>query len=326
MASIRKKDNGSYEAMVSRKGVRRSRSFRTKAQAAAWAVDVERDILSNKYSGIQNRPFADLLQQYASKVSPTKRGCRWEVLRIDAMCRDPIAAVMLPDLSSVDFVDFRDRRLKVVSPGTVLREFNLLNHAINVAIDEWGWLSENPLKSVKRPKPPPARDRRLSQDEIDRLLYALGYEFDSNPGTVSARVGAAMLFAIETAMRAGEVCGLTWRDVDLDARVAFLPKTKNGFSRKVPLSAEAIRLIGQMDKCSESVFNLQTSQVDVLFRKAVKRSMIDDLHFHDTRAEAITRLAAKVDILTLARISGHRDLRQLQIYYRESMEDVAKRI
>ncbi|WP_181258116.1 hypothetical protein [Nitrosomonas aestuarii] len=72
------------------------------------------------------------------------------------------------------------------------------------------------------------------------------------------------------------------------------------------MSAEAVRLIGQMDKDSESVFNLQTSQVNALFRKAVKRSVIDDLNFDDTRAEAITWLSAKVDILTLARITGSR--------------------
>ncbi|PTN13196.1 hypothetical protein [Nitrosomonas aestuarii] len=60
------------------------------------------------------------------------------MLRINAICRDPVVAVMLPDLSAVDFVEFRDRRLEVVLPGTVLREFNLINHAINVAIDELG--------------------------------------------------------------------------------------------------------------------------------------------------------------------------------------------
>ena len=326
MASIRKKSNRSYEAMVSRRGVRRSKSFRTKAQAAAWAADVEREIMANKYSGVQNRPFADLLQQYAARVSPTKRGHRWEVLRIDAMCRDPLGSVMLPDLLPVHFAEYRDRRLQVVSAGTVLREWNLISHAINVAIKEWGWLSDNPLNSVKRPKEPPPRERRLSEDEIERLLFALGYEYSSTVDTVSARVGAAMLFAIETAMRAGEICGMVWGDVDLDKRVAHLPKTKNGFARVVPLSAEAVRLINQMDRESSRVFNLSASQIDSLFRKAKVRALIEDLHFHDTRAEAITRLSAKVDILTLARISGHRDLRQLQVYYRESMEDVAKRI
>lgn len=162
-----------------------------------------------------------------------------------------------------------------------------------------------------------------------RLLFALGYEYMDKPDTVSARVGASMLFAIETAMRAGEIASLTWDSVDIDKRVAKLPMTKNGFPRNVPLSAEAMRIIDQVKSVTESVntvFNLRTDQIDALFRKAKGRAIIDDLHYHDTRGEAITRLAKKVDILTLARISGHRDMRQLQIYYRESIEDIAKRI
>ena len=102
--------------------------------------------------------------------------------------------------------------------------------------------------------------------------------------------------------------------------------TKNGFARDVPLSTEAIRILNQVKEDTESVFNLTSGQIDSLFRKAKKRALIDDLHFHDSRAEGITRLAQKVDILTLARISGHRDLRMLQIYYRESAEDIAKKL
>lgn len=158
-------------------------------------------------------------------------------------------------------------------------------------------------------------------------MLALGYDQNSKPETVTARVGAAMLFAIETAMRAGEIVALTWENVDLGKRVAHLPKTKNGFPRDIPLSAEAIRIMCQVKlDGSESVFNIRSDQVDALFRKAKKRAMIENLTFHDSRAEAITRMAKKVDIMTLARISGHRDIRILMVYYRESAEDIAKRL
>lgn len=56
----------------------------------------------------------------------------------------------------------------------------------------------------------------------------------------------------------------------------------------------------------------------------VARALIDDLHFHDTRHEGITRLSRRLPILALARAVGHRDLRMLQIYYNESGEDLAK--
>ena len=111
--------------------------------------------------------------------------------------------------------------------------------------------------------------------------------------TVSARIGAALLFAIEMAMRAGEIAGLTWDRVDLDKRTARLIETKNGTKRDVPLSAEAIRLINQVRSDSDNIFNLTASQIDVNFRAAKARAMITDLHFHDSRHEAITRLAKK---------------------------------
>lgn len=325
MASFRKKKNG-WEAMVAKKGMRKSRTFPTKGQAMAWAVDVERDIDRGEYAKVVNRPFADLLQHYAVKVSPTKKTCDWELRRIDFLITDPIAKVMLPELQSMHFAEFRDRRLAQVSAATVLRDWNLLSHVMNKAVNEWKWIMINPLKGVTRPKEPPARERRISADEIERLLYALGYDYDRPAKTASCRVGAALLFAIETAMRVGEICKLTWQDVDLEKRTAHLSETKNGYPRDVPLSNEAMRLMQQVKNDHDTVFNLRTSQVDALFRKAKARALIEDLHFHDSRAEAITRLSRKVDILTLARISGHRDLKMLQVYYRESMADVAKRL
>ena len=55
--------------------------------------------------------------------------------------------------------------------------------------------------------------------------------------------------------------------------------------------------------------------------------MLGDLHFHDARATALTLLSRKVDVMTLAKISRHKDINLLQnTYYRESAENIAKRI
>lgn len=326
MGTIRKK-GVAYEAAVARRGVRKSATFRTKGQAAAWVVDTEREILQGRYNTIPDKTFGDLMRRYGREVSPGKRGGAWELKRIGKLLDDPLGQVRLDALSAAHFADWRDRRLVEVTAATVLRDWNLISHALNIAVKEWGWLPDNPIKGVRKPRPPEARSRRISQDEIDRLLLALGYQYDARPVTVTARVGAALLFAIETAMRAGEIASLTWDNVNLSARVAHLPMTKNGFARDVPLSGEAVRILQQVRQDGVvSVFDLRPSQIDALFRKCKKRAMVEDLHFHDSRAEAITRLAQRVDILTLARISGHRDLRQLQIYYRESVEDIARRL
>ena len=326
MASFRQKGKG-WEAAVCIKGhPRKSKTFGTKREATFWAAQIEQEILSGNRGDIPNKTFGDLLTRYGAEVSPKKRGCYWELKRISALSRDKITSVMLCDLKADDFASWRDRRLRTVTAGTVLRDWNLLSHAINTAINEWEWLQTNPMKRVKRPSQPLPRDRLISGDELTRLLLALGYDYEAELDSVSSRVGAALLFAIETAMRAGEICGLTWDRVDLYKRTARLIETKNGSKRDVPLSTEAIRILRQLEPDSSSVFQLESSQIDALFRRGKKMAMIEGLHFHDSRATAITRLSKKLDILTLARMSGHKDLRMLQIYYRESAEDIAKRL
>lgn len=135
--------------------------------------------------------------------------------------------------------------------------------------------------------------------------------------TANQRVAVAFLFAIETAMRAGEICSLTPKDIS--GRSAVLQRTKNGTKRGVPLSTRAAQLLKVLPEVAEAepIFGLTAASLDALFRKAKKRAMIDDSTFHDTRHLAITRLAKKLNVLDLARMVGHRDLRQLQVYYKD---------
>ena len=127
-------------------------------------------------------------------------------------------------------------------------------------------------------------------------------------------------------MRAGEICGLMPQDVA--GRVATLNKTKNGTKRNVPLSTRAVELLEllPLPEKDGTIFGVSTGSVDALFRKAKKRVMIEDGTFHDTRHLAITRLAKKLNVLDLARMVGHRDLRQLQVYYNETAEAMADRL
>lgn len=334
MATFQKRGK-SWRAIVTRKGVRKSASFTTKAEAQAWATKAEAEIFAGARGEVSDRPFRDLLDRYAREVSPTKRGVRWEQIRLAKLSRDRIADVPLPRLSSESFADWRDRRLIEVSPASVIREWNLLSSACNIAVREWRWLQENPMKGVRRPKQPEARDRRIEEREIERLLWALGYDHASPPVTVSSRVGAAMLFAIESALRAGEICALRWGDVFLEERYLKVRGGEGGCKtaaakRDVPLSSESLRIIGRLGQSREEgddrVFRLSTSQIDALFRKAKASAMIEGLHFHDTRHESITRLAKKLDVLELARMVGHRDLKMLMVYYNETAANLAKKL
>lgn len=150
---------------------------------------------------------------------------------------------------------------------------------------------------------------------------------------VSQRVAVAFLFAIETAMRSGEILGVTDQTVDLELRVARLPLTKNGSARSVALSTRAVELLGMLPKVEEGapLFDLNDKSRDALFRKArdrafEKQSPEDRLTFHDTRHEAITRLAKKLQPLDLALMTGHTNLNELLTYYNETAADIAARL
>jgi integrase len=117
---------------------------------------------------------------------------------------------------------------------------------------------------------------------------------------------------------------LTPENIDLTRRVAHLAMTKNGTSRDVPLSPRALALL---ERLGERVFDLSAASLDALWRKAKGRTPVQDLHFHDLRAEALTRLSRVFSVLELARISGHKDLNLLmRVYYREDAADLAARM
>lgn len=325
MASI-KAHNGRWRAFVQKAGVRRSRVFESKARAVAWATSLEAEIIAGVRGDVPDKTFGELLMRYREEVSVTKRGMRWEALRIGLMLRDPVAAVRLRHLDAPVIAAWRDRRLAQVSAASVRREWTLLSHACTVAAKEWRWLKSNPMREVRRPAPADARDRIATQDEIERLLFALGYARSVRPETITARVGAALLFAVETALRAGEIAALQWRDVVMDKHYLTVRDGKTAAARRdVPLSPEALRLLTQMP-AGMTVFDLSSAQIDALFRKARVKAMVNDLHFHDLRHTAITRLAQRLDVLALARMVGHRDLRMLQVYYNESAESLAARL
>lgn len=290
-------------------------------QARAWGKGREREIMSGV--PMTRGTVATLFTRYAKEVSPTKRGGQWEVIRLRAMERTTLAQVPLLELQPRHVAEWRDERLRSVTGATVAREYNLLSSVFDIARREWGLLSVNPAKDVRRPPQPPARSRLPTEDEIERICLALGYE-GGEPRNGSQRVAVAFLLGIETGMRAGELTGLTWDRVG--PKKAVLPLTKNGEAREVPLSPRARELFALLPKDGPSVLGLSTKVLDTLFRRAREKAKIHDLHFHDSRAEFCTRASKKLSVVELARAIGHRDLRSLLRYYRESAESIADRL
>lgn len=325
MATIENR-NGKYRVKIRKKGKSLQATFAKYADAKAWAIVREAEIVNGVYQNItKDCYFIDILDKYLNEITPKKRGQRAERYMILRIKKTFIANILASELCANDFGKWRDKRLKEVSASTVLKELATMSAICTIATKEWGLMRENPIRKISKPKDSAPRTRRPTHDEIRRLLLAFGYDEDKTIDTVQFRVAVAFLFAMETAMRAGEICGLKWQDIDFNRRLAHLAITKNGHSRDVPLSKRAIELLQKLQGIDDtSVFNVKSGSLDALFRKIRDKCQIVDLHFHDTRREALTRLSKKVDVMTLAKISGHRDVRiLLNTYYSPDMSNVA---
>lgn len=318
-----------WRAEVRLKGIYDSITRPTKLEAQAWAIQREAEILEGSFSRVDKKyTLADALLRYAETVSVKRKGERWEKIKINAfLTRLPFVNDLLIDVSSEQIAEWRDQRLNEVKPDTVRRELTILNSVFEIARKEWKWIKNNPKKDVKNPPRTKGRDRLITLDEIEPLLVALNYQEGEPPRYLKQEIAYLFLLALETAMRNGELLSLTYDSIFLDKRFVHLDKTKNGDTRDVPLSLRAINLIEMLSKNrneNNKLFRVNAGSADAMFRIAKKAAVIDDLHFHDSRHEATTRLAKKLSVLDLARVTGHRDPRSLMVYYNESAEKIAE--
>ncbi|MFU8763885.1 MAG: tyrosine-type recombinase/integrase [Haliea sp.] len=269
--------------------------------------------------------MADALDRFLREVSPGRRGYVREKTTLDLWIREhPLRGYRLDVISGADVADWRDVRLRLVKPGSVLREMTLLRSVFEAARRDWGWIARNPMEDVRRPPRPQPRQRRPSEQEITQLCDALGYSEDGSLATQMSRVAVAMLLSIETAMRAGEIVGMTWQHVDLDSRVVLLPRTKNEDSRKVPLSSVALELLAGGGEGlifpwwdgDPASLSKTTSRLSRQYGRIFEAAGAKGLTFHCLRHEATCRLYERTTMtdLQIAKVTGHRDPRVLRRY------------
>jgi integrase len=341
MAYFRKR-SGAWEASIEKKGFPRiSRTFDTKAEAEAWARQIEGEMdrgvfVSRKES--ENTTLSEALDRYISEILPHKKQLRRETNRANALKRWPISNKSLAQIQGKDIAAFRDERVNSgCSANTVRLDLALLSHLFTIAVKEWGMAGlVNPVMQIRKPKLPRGRDRRLLPGELERIVVA----------SESPVLSDVVRFAIETGMRRGELSGMTWQMVDLKKRTVTLQETKNGEKRVVPLSTEAVRILsGLLRRIDGEVWGMEPDSITQAYLRAVSRARktyekecekkgekpdpgyLVDLTFHDLRHEATSRLFEKgFDTMEVRTITGHKTLQMLARYTHLRAEDLAERM
>lgn len=312
MASIRKVGE-KWRAEVYRHGQRASFLAPTKREAQQWAAKKETELEAKKGKTHTLRQAVD---RYLESVSTQKRNAVGrESKRLEEFAAYFGEDTPLADIDSDGISRWRDDLLKRVSGSTVVRYSNLYRNLFRTAWKEWKWISESPYEGVKLPKENLPRDAKWGWRDIRRVLRE-----GQRRGGKTLEVTQAFHVALRTAMRLQEALGYAF---DARRMVAIIPPSKtNPKPEEIPLTRHAVRLLSRMPK-----FTVGPNEASVLLSELCRELLIEGLQFRDSRATALTLLARKVDILTLARISRHRDLDMLRrVYYRETAEEISRRL
>lgn len=340
MAQIEKRTlpsgNFTYRARIRIQGLpEQSASFPTRTLAKEWARKKESEMKESRYfprNDGKNRTFAMFADQYIAKILPKNpKALSKQRLHI-LWWKSKLGGYYLSHISPSMIAEMRDLLLseitcrhKLRSPSTVNRYLATLSRAFTFCVKEYGWLKENPVLSIQRPKENKARERFLIKEDIEKLL-------DSCRKSRSPHLYPIVLFALATGARQGEILHLKWEDVDIIHGIAIFRETKNGESRSVALSALLIESLKQERKkriiLSPYVFpNSHGQPVDIstAWEAAVKRAGLQNIRFHDLRHTAASYLAMSgASTLEIAAILGHKTLAMVKRYSHLTTTAIAK--
>ena len=233
----------------------------------------------------------------ASSAAATERLLRVEVL--PSWGDKPIQQITKRDVLSL-IGGIADRGAPVVANRTLAAIKTLFSWAIGRDI-----LAASPALNVKRPHAETSRSRILDDGEVRKFWLAC-----DQLGTAFGDAAKLMLL---TGQRRGEVCGMTWAELDLDKRTWTLPatRTKNGREHVVPLSDAAMSIIEKQPRSTAHVFNSPLSGWSRPKRALDAAMGVEGWTLHDLRRTAATGMheigvAPHVVEAVLNHQSGHR--------------------
>lgn len=302
-------------------------SFARLTDARRWAQQTEAAIREGRHfktAEAKRHTLAELIDRYVADVLPRKRDAKQQARQFDWWKRQ-IGDRPLSDVTPALVAEYRDRLAKGLTyrhapraPATVVRYLAALSHCLSVGVKEYGWIDDNPVRKVTKPKEPRGRVRFLSDEERERLLRACRAD------AVEPRIYPVVVLALSTGMRAQEVMRLRWPDVDLSRGRVVLHQTKNGERRAVPVAGPALELLRQHAKVRRIDTDLlfpgnrkagQPFSLRPAWDRVIKHAEIADFRFHDLRHSAASYLAMSgASLAEIGEILGHKTLQMVKRY------------
>lgn len=326
-----------WRAIVRKKGHPAvSKTFSTKAMAARWAREVERDMEARAFKDpriLAQTTLGDLIERYRREMPPpgrTKAACH-------AMLERELGGVSLTDLTKPRIIEYAKMRATEhgAGPATIAQDLIYLRGLLEVARAHWDMPVQVEAaidaRAVLRREGLVAasqeRDRRPTPDELETLR---AYWDRPLLREMKTPMWDIVCFAIASAMRLSEIVSIRWDDIHEADRTVIIrnrkhPTKKQGNDQTVPLLGEAWSIVQRQPRQAEEprIFPFKAQSISANFTRAVLRSRIDDLHFHDLRHHAISLLfEAGYQVHEVALISGHRDWKQLKRYTQIQAKDL----
>ncbi|MEF2146391.1 MAG: integrase [Desulfovibrionaceae bacterium] len=324
MASINKRGTKQWNVRIRRRGYPlQTATFEKREDAEAWARDVESKMdrgffLSTKEA--ERTSLSEALDRYIEEYAPSLAEAQREINRARFLQKRNLAQLSLAKVRGMDIAGFiKEREAEGVAGNTIRLDLATLSRLFETARKDWGMeYLDNPVKKVRKPRISRGRERRLEEGEESILLE-----------NAPAGFSQVIKFALETAMRRGEIASLEWEHVNLRASTVFLQKTKNGQARTVPLSPTALNILKELPRdISGTVFRMSADAITQAMKATRIRAKIKDLRFHDLRHEAVSRLFERtnLDIMQIRMITGHKTLQMLARYTHLRAVDLVKQL
>jgi integrase len=346
MAYVRKIKSGYWQVSIRRKGhPQLSKTFEFEKDAKDWGIIKESEIRRGVFVDLAEASATTIkkaLERYEEEVSIKKDGHAQEKVRINSWKEDDLSAKTLASLKSSDLAKWRDKRLKTVSPSTVAKDLAVISNLYTIANKEWGIEVINPCAKVSVKQEDNSRERRLEKGEEAKILKELE-PLKFRGQTRSPLMIPVVKLALETCARQSELLGLSWADIDtVKGAIRIRGKDReDGKSRNknkqkfrdIPMSPAAKSIFEELKVLNKAravptikALPISSQVVKQAWAAALERAEIHGLTFHDLRHEAISRIAGKLQMHELMKITGHSSSRQLARYYHPKIEDLAAKL